>query len=57
MTYTFKCVNEECEHIFDIEKGMNEEIEIKCEKCGSEVKRVFGAITPIWKCSGAFGKS
>lgn len=56
MTYNYKC--EDCDKEFVIEKGINDNREIKCEFCnGDKVKRVFVPITPIWKCSGAYGKS
>lgn len=53
MTYTYKC--KECNHVFDIEKGVNEEIDVKCEKCNSEVIRIFAPIGNIWKAGGNFG--
>lgn len=53
MTYTYEC--KECNHIFDIEKGINEEVEVKCEECNGEVKRIYSPIRAVWKTGGNFG--
>lgn len=55
MTYTYKCKDENCNHTFDIFKGVNEEINVKCEKCNGEVVRIFAPIGNIWKAGGNFG--
>ncbi len=62
-TYTFKCLDEKCNNVFDIIKTVqemeNEEITI-CPKCGNkEIKRIFSV--PVFKnnlgdCCGRIGK-
>lgn len=47
-SYDYKCKNEKCKNEFTIIKGINEEVEIKCDKCGNEdVERVFSV--PVFK--------
>jgi predicted nucleic acid-binding Zn ribbon protein len=55
MTYTYKCTNETCEHIFDIEKSVNDVVEPVCGKCGSGAKRIFKPLGNVWKAGGNFG--
>lgn len=58
MTYTYKCENENCKTEFEIQKGINEEISIKCPKCSSDkVHRIFKPIGNIWNCQGSYNQT
>ena len=59
MTYTFICKTKKCENYdkkFDIEKSMNDDSEVKCEKCGCKAKRKYSVPVFDIKCSDFCGK-
>ena len=54
LTYTYKC--NKCNNEFTIEKGMNEDIEIKCECGNTDIKRIYSVPNFKINCSGFCGK-
>jgi len=55
LTYTYKCNS--CEKEFEVTHGMNEEVIVECEKCGSkDVKRIYSVPSFRIDCEGFVGK-
>ena len=51
-TYEYKCT--ECEHEFEVFQSMSDEPVKTCEKCGGEVRKLFGKAGIIFKGSGFY---
>lgn len=51
-TYEYKC--SKCGHDFEIFQSMSDEPVKVCEKCGSEVRKVFGSAGIIFKGAGFY---
>lgn len=54
MTYTYRCWNEECGHVFDAEESMKDDAQTICPECGEPtLKRViFGGSGVAFKGTG-----
>jgi len=54
-TYTFRCVNKECDNVFELWMSMKETHEPKCEKCHSKSEReIEGGSGIVFKGSGFY---
>jgi putative FmdB family regulatory protein len=51
-TYEYKCT--QCDHQFEVFQSMNDEPVKTCEKCGGEVRKLFGTAGIIFKGSGFY---
>lgn len=51
-TYEYECL--ECKHRFDIFHSMNDSSVKTCEKCGKDVRKIFGAAGIIFKGNGFY---
>jgi putative FmdB family regulatory protein len=51
-TYEYKCT--QCDHQFDVFQSMTDEPVKTCEKCGGEVRKLFGTAGIIFKGSGFY---
>ncbi len=51
-TYEYKC--DECDHKFEVFQSMSDEPIKVCEKCGSNVRKVFNSTGIIFKGSGFY---
>ena len=54
LTYTYKC--NKCNNEFTIEKGMNDDTQIKCECGNTDVNRIYSVPSFKINCSGFCGK-
>lgn len=55
MTYQYKCTNEDCDVILEINHGMLESPEVRCPECDSVCKRVItGGVGVIYKSKGFY---
>jgi len=51
-TYEYEC--RECKHRFNVFQSMSDDSIKSCEKCGKEVRKVFGATGIIFKGNGFY---
>ncbi len=51
-TYEYECL--ECKHKFDVFQSIKDDPIKICEKCGKDVRKVFGAAGIIFKGSGFY---
>jgi putative FmdB family regulatory protein len=51
-TYEYKCT--QCDHQFEVFQSMTDEPVKTCEKCGGEVRKLFGTAGIIFKGSGFY---
>ncbi|MFM7139941.1 MAG: FmdB family zinc ribbon protein [Actinomycetes bacterium] len=51
-TYQYACT--ECEHEFEVVQSFSDAAITKCEECGGEVRKKFGAVGVVFKGSGFY---
>ncbi len=51
-TYEYECL--ECKHRFDVFQSITDESVKKCEKCGKDVRKIFGTAGIIFKGEGFY---
>ncbi len=51
-TYQYACT--ECEHEFEVVQSFSDPAITKCEECGGEVRKKFGAVGVVFKGSGFY---
>lgn len=51
-TYAYQC--KKCSHLFEVKQSFSDKPIEVCEKCGGEVKKVFGNLGVTFKGSGFY---
>lgn len=51
-TYEYECL--ECRHRFNVFQSMKDKAVNECEKCGKEVRKIYGATGIIFKGNGFY---
>ena len=53
-TYEYACTNPEGKHQFEVVQSFSDAPVTECPECGAPVRKVYGSVGVVFKCSGFY---